>query len=124
MESGKATLMTGFIIATGEPPETRPALTLPTRAGYTAEWLENISIYDLWYRASRNEIEASIYCKQYTRRFYDATWLMLREPRATGCYSTEDLIAKGLIGVYGWRKVRKQRKIMEVFYAIWKRRSV
>jgi hypothetical protein len=116
--------MPGFIIANGEPPETRPALWLPQRAGYRAEWLANVSIYDVWYWSTRNELEVSIYRKSYTRRFYDATWLMLREPKATGCYSPEDLIAKGLIGVYGWRKVRKQRKIMEVFYAIWKRRSV
>jgi hypothetical protein len=113
--------MSGFIIPDGEPPETRPALTLPTRAGYRAEWLENISVYDLWYRATRNEIEASIYCKQYTRRFYDATCVLLREPKATGCYSTEDLIALGMIGVYGWRKVRKPSRVMEVFYGLWGR---
>jgi hypothetical protein len=96
--------MPGFIIANGEPPETRPALTLPTRAGYRAEWVQNMSIFDVWYWFSRNEGEASILRKRYTKELYDPRWLLLREPKAQPHYSVEDLIAKGLLGVYGWRK--------------------
>jgi hypothetical protein len=96
--------VTGFIIANGELPETRPALWLPTRAGYRAEWLQNIPVFDVWYWFSRNEGEASILRKRYTRELYDPHWLMLREPKAQPHCSTEDLIALGLLGVYGWRK--------------------
>jgi hypothetical protein len=114
--------MTGFIIANGELPETRPALWLPEREGYTAEWLQNMHVEELWYWGTRNEFDGrkgAVHRKGHSGRSYDPHWLMLREPKATGCYSPEDLIAKGLIGVYGWRKVRKQRKIMELFYRLW-----
>jgi hypothetical protein len=93
-----------FIIPGGEMPETRPALWLPQREGYTAEWLQNVPIAHIWYRFSRNEGEESILRKRYTRELYDPTWLLFREPKASGCHSTEDLIALGLIGVYGWRR--------------------
>jgi hypothetical protein len=94
-----------FIIPSGELPETRPALWLPERDGYRAEWLQNVPIYNLWYWATRNEWEASVLRKSYTKRMYDAGYVMLREPRATEHHATEDLIALGLLGVYGWRRM-------------------
>jgi hypothetical protein len=106
--------VTGFIIPNGELPETRPALWLPEREGYTAEWLQNMHVTELWYWGTRNEFDGSkgdVYRKGYARRFYDLTWLMLREPKATEHYSVEDLIAKGLIGVYGWRRVSKRSRL-------------
>lgn len=113
--------MTGFILPDGEPPDTRPALTLPARAGCQVEWLQNVHISELWYWASRNEWEAHIYRKRYSTRQYDRHVLFLREPKATASCSTEDLIALGLIGVYGWRTRPARQKIREVCNDLWKR---
>lgn len=85
-----------------EPPTTRPDLELPDGVSHIC----NMAGGELVYYASRNELAWRVFTrKDYMRRFFDTSVLLLGEPQPTVEYSTSELIARGVVGVYGQRRV-------------------
>jgi len=86
-----------------EPPSNRPPLRL-VREGYTLTWSKNETIAIFFYWASRNEIIEHIFRKRYTADKYDTNIIIPGEPRATEYYTVEELIYRGILGIYAWRR--------------------
>ena len=80
-------------------PETRAPLELPEGVA----WVTNLTGGELFYWASRNELAAHVWRKRYARERYDPATIVLGEPQPTEVYSTDELIAHGVIGIYGQR---------------------
>jgi hypothetical protein len=82
---------------------TRPMLELPQWDGCPAGWVQNVTIAEVAYWASRNELAAHVFRKRHAPLPRRTSVVVLGEPRPTAVCTVAELVSRDVLGVYAWR---------------------